>query len=201
MPAPGRPQITGLVLAGGRGARMGGVDKGWVDYDGEPLVRHALRRFAPQVGTVLISANRNLEAYRALGDVVTDAAQDLALEPFPGPLAGVLAGLQQAVTEWVAVVPCDAPALPLDLVERLAAAVGDADVACPVAGDRRQPVFALMRRSSATSLRAFLQSGGRAMQRWFETLRTVDVPFGPVDGFDNINERGVTTSKPAGNRT
>ena len=200
MPAPSRPQITGLVLAGGRGARMGGVDKGWVDHDGEPLVRHVLRRFAPQVGTVLISANRNLAAYRALGDVVTDAEQDVALEPFPGPLAGVLAGLRKADREWVAVVPCDAPALPLDLVERLAAAIGDADVACPVAGDRRQPVFALMRRSSATSLRAFLQSGGRAMQRWFETLRTVDVPFGTGDGFDNINATGVT-GKPAGNAT
>ena len=200
MPAPSRLQITGLVLAGGRGARMGGVDKGWVFYEGEPLVRHVLSRFAPQVGTVLISANRNLAAYRALGEVVTDAEQDVALEPFPGPLAGVLAGLLKANSAWVAIVPCDAPALPLDLVPRLAAAIGDADVACPVAGNRRQPVFALMRRSSAASLRAFLQGGGRAMQRWFETLRTVDVPFGTGDGFDNVNETGVS-GKPAGNAT
>lgn len=201
MPAPSRPQITGLVLAGGRGARMGGVDKGWVDHDGEPLVRHVLRRFAPQVGTVLISANRNLEAYRALGNVITDAGQDLAIEPFPGPLAGVLVGLQRANTEWVSLVPCDAPALPLDLVERLGAAIIDADVACPLAGGHRQPVFALLRRSGATSLRAFLQGGGRSMQRWFETVHAVDVVFDAADEFRNINEPGFTIDRPAGNST
>ena len=201
MTAPSRAQITGLVLAGGRGARMGGVDKGWVAYEGEPLVQHVLRRFAPQVGTVLISANRNLEAYRALGDVITDTGQDLAIEPFPGPLAGVLVGLQRANTDWVSLVPCDAPALPLDLVERLGAAIVDGDVACPVAGSHRQPVFALVRRSGATSLRAFLQNGGRSMQRWFETVQTVDVPFDAADEFRNINEPGITIDKPAGHPT
>lgn len=190
MSAPRRLQITGLVLAGGRGARMGGVDKGWVDYQGEPLVRHVLRRFAPQVGPLLISANRSLDAYRALGEVVTDADQDLGLEPFPGPLAGVLAGLQRAGTEWVALVPCDAPALPLDLVERLGDAAAGADVACPLAGGHRQPVFALLHRSVAASLRTFLQSGGRSMQRWFETVRAVDVPFDAADAFRNVNESG-----------
>ena len=201
MTAPSRVQITGLVLAGGRGARMGGVDKGWVAYEGEPLVQHVLRRFAPQVGTVLISANRSLEAYRALGSVITDAEQDLALEPFPGPLAGVLAGLRWANTEWVSLAPCDAPALPLDLVERLGNAIGGADVACPVAGGHRQPVFALMRRSGAPSLRAFLQNDGRSMQRWFETVHAVDVPFDAADEFRNINEPGVTIDKPAANCT
>ncbi|MGB2818381.1 MAG: molybdenum cofactor guanylyltransferase MobA [Burkholderiaceae bacterium] len=195
MPSPGRQEITGLVLAGGRGARMGGADKGWVAYEGEPLVQHVLRRFAPQVGAVLISANRNLEAYRALADVVTDGDQDRAPEPFPGPLAGVLAGLQQAHGDWVSLAPCDAPALPLDLVARLGAAIGSADVACPVADGRRQPVFALIRRSSAASLRSFLQDGGRAMQGWFETLHTVDVPFDAPDGFRNINEPAVTPSR------
>ena len=193
MPAPGRSQITGLVLAGGRGARMGGVDKGWVVHDGEPLVQSVLRRFAPQVGSLIISANRNVEAYRALADVVSDGDHELALEPFAGPLAGVLAGLQRADGEWIALVPCDAPALPRDLVERLANAIGDADVACPVAAGRRQPVFALVRRSSAGSLRAFVADGGRAMHRWFDTLETVDVAFDEADAFRNINELGVTT--------
>ncbi|MGZ9031433.1 MAG: NTP transferase domain-containing protein, partial [Burkholderiaceae bacterium] len=146
----------------------------------------------------LISANRNLDAYRGLGEVVTDAEQDVALEPFPGPLAGVLAGLQQANTEWVALVPCDAPALPLDLVERLRVAIDGAEVACPVAGGHRQPVFALLRSSGASPLRDFLQGGGRSMQRWFETVHAVDVPFDAVDEFRNINEPGTIIDKPAG---
>lgn len=187
MVPPSRSQITGLVLAGGRGARMGGVDKGWVLHDGEPLVAAALRRLAPQVGSVLISANRNVDAYRALAEVVTDANAGLALEPFPGPLAGVLAGLQRATSDWIALAPCDAPALPADLVARLANATGDAGAAYPVAADRRQPAFALVRRSTEPSLRAFLRSGGRAMHRWFETLGAVEVPFDDASAFRNIN--------------
>ncbi|MGE5160730.1 MAG: molybdenum cofactor guanylyltransferase MobA [Betaproteobacteria bacterium] len=187
MAAPSRSQVTGLVLAGGRGARMGGVDKGWVVHDGEPLVATTLRRLVPQVGSVLISANRNIDAYRALAAVVTDADAGLALEPFPGPLAGVLAGLQRAASDWVALAPCDAPALPADLVARLAGAVGDASVACPVAAERRQPVFALVRRSAAPALRAFMHAGGRAVHRWFETLDVVEVPFEDASAFCNIN--------------
>jgi molybdenum cofactor guanylyltransferase len=187
MAPPSRSQITGLVLAGGRGARMGGVDKGWVVHDGEPLVATVLRRIAPQVNSVLISANRNVDAYRTLAEVVTDADAGLALEPFPGPLAGLWAGLQRASSDWVVLVPCDAPALPADLVDRLASAVGNASAAYPVAADRRQPVFALVRRSTAPSLRAFLHSGGRAMHRWFETLGAVEVPFDDASAFRNIN--------------
>jgi len=187
MAPPSRPQITGLVLAGGRGARMGGVDKGWVVHDGEPLVATVLRRIAPQVGSVLISANRNVDAYRALAEVVTDADAGLALEPFPGPLAGVLAGLQRASSDWVALAPCDAPVLPADLVERLANALGNASAAYPVAAGRTQPVFALVRRSNAPALRAFLNSGGRAMHRWLETLGAVEVPFDDASAFRNLN--------------
>jgi len=188
MPAPTRAEITGLVLAGGRGARMGGVDKGWVVHDGEPLVTTVLRRFAPQVGALIVSANRNLDDYRELAEVVTDAEAGLALEPFAGPLAGVLAGLTRARTVWVALAPCDAPALPDDLVARLAAAAGAAAAACPVAGDRRQPVFALVRRSAADSLRAYLQRGGRAMHQWLDSVGVIDVPFADADAFRNVNE-------------
>ena len=187
MAPPSRSQITGRVLAGGRGARMGGVDKGWVVHDGAPLVATVLRRFAPQVGSMLISANRTLDAYRALAAVVTDADAGLALEPFAGPLAGVLAGLQGASSDWVALAPCDAPALPADLVARLADAVGGASAAVPVAADRRQPVFALVRRATAPALGAFLRSGGRAVHRWFETLDAVEVPFDDATAFRNIN--------------
>jgi molybdopterin-guanine dinucleotide biosynthesis protein A len=187
MAAPSRSQITGLVLAGGRGTRMGGVDKGWVLHEGEPLVATVLRRLAPQVGSVLISANRNVDAYRALAGVVTDADAGLALEPFAGPLAGLLAGLHRATSDWVALAPCDAPALPPDLVERLANAIRDAGAAYPVAADRRQPAFALVRCSTAPSLRAFLRSGGRAMHRWFDTLGAVEVPFDDASAFRNVN--------------
>lgn len=187
MAPPSRSQITGLVLAGGRGARMGGVDKGWVLHDGEPLVTTVLRRIAPQVDSVLISANRNVDAYRKLAEVVTDADAGLAFEPYPGPLAGVLAGLHRATSDWIALAPCDAPALPPDLVARLAKAIGGANAAYPVAADRKQPVFALVRRSTLPSLRAFLGSGGRAMHRWFETLGAVEVPFDDASAFRNIN--------------
>jgi molybdopterin-guanine dinucleotide biosynthesis protein A len=188
MPPPERAQITGLVLAGGRGARMGGVDKGWVLHDGEPLVNAVLRRLAPQVGSILISANRNIDAYRALADVVTDADIDLSLEAFPGPLAGVLAGLQRASTDWVALAPCDAPALPVDLVDRLANAVNDALAAYPVAAGRSQPVFALLRRSAAASLAGYLRDGGRAMHRWLESVGAIGVAFDDAAAFRNINE-------------
>lgn len=187
MAPPSRSEITGLVLAGGRGARMGGADKGWVVHDGEPLVATVLRRIAPQVNSVLISANRNVDAYRELAEVVTDADAGLALEPFPGPLAGLLAGLRRAKSDWVALTPCDAPALPADLVERLANAVGTASAAYPVAAGRKQPVFALVRRSTAPSLDSFLHSGGRAMHRWFETLDAVEVPFEDASAFRNVN--------------
>lgn len=201
MAPPSRSQITGLVLAGGRGARMGGADKGWVVHDGEPLVATVLRRIAPQVGSVLVSANRNVDAYQALAEVVTDADAGLALEPFPGPLAGVLAGLQRASSDWVALAPCDAPALPADLVERLANALGSASAAYPVAAARKQPVFALVHRSNAPALRAFLHSGGRAMHRWFETLGAVEVPFDDASAFRNINapaDSGIAgTERPA----
>jgi molybdenum cofactor guanylyltransferase len=189
MAGPSRSQITGLVLAGGRGVRMGGADKGWVEYEGQPLVRTTMRRLAPQVGTILISANRNIDAYRALAEVVTDADTGVALEPYPGPLAGVLAGLRRAATPWVAVVPCDAPALPHDLVERLSTVVGDepARAAYAQAAERAQPVFALVPRSAAESLQSFMQGGGRAIGGWLASIKAVPVEFEDAHGFSNVN--------------
>src|SRR5512134_30781 len=101
-------QITGLVLAGGRGERMGGADKGWVQYRGRPMIEWVVERFRPQVGQLLISANRNLERYAALAHVVADSDSG-ATDAYAGPLAGVLAGLHCAQTDWIAIVPCDAP--------------------------------------------------------------------------------------------
>ena len=117
--------VTGLILAGGRGERMGGADKGWVMVDGRPLIVSVVERFAAQVGPLLISANRNVERYAALSTVVEDDAAYANGERFAGPLMGVLSGLRHARTDWVAIVPCDAPNLPGDLVQRLASATMD----------------------------------------------------------------------------
>src|SRR4030095_5024338 len=111
--------VTGLILAGGRGERMGGADKGWAVYEGRPLIISVVERFAPQVGPLLISANRNVELYAALATVVEDDIAAVNGEVFAGPLIGVLSGLRRARTEWMAIVPCDAPRLPDNLVQSL----------------------------------------------------------------------------------
>lgn len=181
---PRREDVTGVVLAGGQGRRMGGVDKGWVAMDGRPLVAHVLARLGPQVGSVTINANQNLERYAALGHpVVTDAVGG-----FAGPLAGLHAALAAVTTPWVVTVPCDSPFLPADLVARLAHAVGDADLAVARTFDQAHPVFALVRRSVRPHLDAFLAAGGRKIDAWYATLRVVEVRFDDeADAFRNIN--------------
>jgi molybdenum cofactor guanylyltransferase len=186
--------MTGLVLAGGRGARMGGIDKGLQSFHGTPLALHALRRLAPQVGPLLLSANRNIEAYRAFGAPVW--ADDLA--GHAGPLAGFLTGLRQARTPWLLTVPCDTPLFPVDLAARLAAGLVaeaadiavaqgasgvDADAAdgagstASTDGISSQPVFCLLRTDLADSLSCFLQEGGRRIGAWAQRHRTAKVRF------------------------
>lgn len=185
--------ITGLVLAGGRGARMGGVDKGLQLLDGVPLARHALHRLLPQVQAAGISANRNLAAYAAFGvPVWPDTLQD-----YPGPLAGFLAGLTHCQTPLMVTVPCDTPFFPEDLVARLLAALvtdgTDMAMACAAengTGLRPQPVFCLMRRSLASSLEDFITQGGRRAQDWTSRHRTSRVAFDratDVNAFANAN--------------
>lgn len=183
-----RQHITGLVLAGGRGSRMGGVDKGLQNLQGLPLVQHALTRLGPQVGRVVVNANRNLPAYEALGaDVWPDASAD-----FAGPLAGFLVGLTHASTPYVLTVPCDVPRLPLDLAARLAAALvhDQADIAM-AAQISRQPVFCLMKVSLAESLARFIQAGGRKVGAWTAQHHTVYVDFDKATddplAFANVN--------------
>lgn len=183
-----REDVTGVVLAGGQGRRMGGVDKGLVPFRGVPMAAHAIARLAPQVGAVLVNANQNAEAYAALGHrVVPDAVGG-----FAGPLAGLHAGLSAATTPFVATVPCDSPFLPSDLVERLAAALerANADVAVARTLDQPHPVFALVRTSVRPHLEAFLAGGGRKIDAWYATLAAVEVPFDDeADAFRNINTR------------
>lgn len=178
--------ITGLILAGGRASRMGGVDKGLQLLSARPLVAHVLERLRPQVGAVLINANRHFDDYAAFGcTVVPDADAS-----FAGPLAGLLAGLRQAQTEWLLSVPCDVPRLPLDLAARLSVET-DSDLALPVTADgRTQPVFCLLRRSLAASLAAYLDKGGRKVEAWMlaqrHALMTFDQP-GDAEAFFNAN--------------
>ncbi len=183
-------RVTGLNLAGGRGSRMGGTDKGLQPLRGMPMAMHVLWRLAPQVIDVVINANRNLGAYEGFGrTVVPDASAD-----FQGPLAGMLAGLPYCETEWMMVVPCDTPHLPTDLVVRLleAAEHVDAPVAMPVtveADGRRQthPVFLLVRGDLYDSLSVFMQNGGRKIDAWTGSIGAIEVPFDDPAAFFNAN--------------
>lgn len=180
-------EVTGLILAGGRGERMGGADKGWVMHEGRPLIVSVVERFAPQVGSLLISANRNIERYAALGTVVQDESP--LDEPFAGPLIGILSGLRNACTEWIATVPCDAPYLPIDLVQRLMTAlrVNGAPAACARTDDRLQPVFALVSTQVTDDLANAIASGERAVHRWLESLGVLPVDFDDARAFANFN--------------
>jgi molybdenum cofactor guanylyltransferase len=181
-----RAHVTGIVLAGGQGRRMGGVDKGWVELAGEPMIAHVLRRLAPQVDDILINANQNLDRYRALGHpVVADSVGG-----FAGPLAGLHAGLTRATRQLVVTVPCDSPFLPPDLVARLHAALvaDDAQLAVAKTFDQPHPVFALVRRDVLPGLASFLEAGGRKIDAWYAALAVVEVPFDDeADAFRNIN--------------
>jgi molybdopterin-guanine dinucleotide biosynthesis protein A len=183
-----RIEVTGLVLAGGQGSRMGGVDKGLQPFRGRPMVAHAVERLAPQVDEILINANRNVEDYRLFGHrVISDE-----IAGFAGPLAGFERGLAHAAGELVATVPCDSPFMPADLVARLRAALegASADLAVAKTGAQVHPVFCLMRRSVRGSLTDFLASGQRKIDRWYAALAVVEVPFDDeADAFLNINTR------------
>ena len=179
--------VTGLVLAGGRGSRLGGTDKGLLELDGQPLVQRAARRLAGQVGPLLLSANRNLDRYRALGfEPLTDG-------PYPnaGPLAGLRAGLLACGTPWLLAVPCDMPLLPVDLCERLllAAAFDDLRARVPFDGQRHHYACLLLPRIGLAQVEAGLESGRRSLRELLHAIGWIGVDFaasGP-HAFSNIN--------------
>ncbi len=230
----GPKDVTGLILAGGEGRRMGGVDKGWVLWHDRPLVVWVQERLRPQVGSLLISANRSLERYAALGlPVVRDDVPG-----FAGPLAGIAAGLAAAPTDWLVTAPCDSPLLPRDLVARFRSALSFdafADQASPAAsfssemaapssvslarggegngngrgeafdlppvlvahdGVRAHPVFLLLHRAHLPSLRAFLASGRRKIDAWFEALPHRFVAFPDPQAFANANTPAELAALP-----
>jgi molybdenum cofactor guanylyltransferase len=192
--------ITGLVLAGGRGSRMGGIDKGLQNFRGMPLARHALLRLGGQVGRLVLNANRNLEVYADFGAPVWRDA----IAGHAGPLAGFLAGLERCETPFLLTVPCDAPLFPLDLASRLGSAllVDDAEIAMAAAPEEglvpgarptlaAQPVFCLLRITLRDSLLQFIRQGGRRVGQWTGLHRTALVPFDrsgdPPHAFFNAN--------------
>ena len=183
-----RPKITALILAGGRGSRMGSVDKGLQIFNGKPMISHVLERLTPQVDEVIINANRSLDEYAAFGyRVIPDA-----IDGFAGPLAGLQVGMLHAREALVVTAPCDSPFLPRDLVARLLAAMekDNADLAVAKTFDQAHPVFCLVKRDLEPHLRAFLETGQRKIDKWYATLKIVEVPFDDEESaFMNINTR------------
>ena len=188
--------ITGVILAGGRGSRMGGVDKGLQRFRGVPLALHTLQRLSPQVGSMMISANRNLATYQAFGVPVWP--DDAGLGEHAGPLAGFITALAHCETPFLLTVPCDTPLFPADLAKRMAAALmrEDADLVVASAPDeqgqlRSQPVFCLLRITLLANLQRYVQTGGRKIQAWTAQQKTTLLPFNqPGDSaqaFSNAN--------------
>ena len=179
---------TGLILAGGQGRRMGGVDKGLQPLRDRPMVEWVLERLQPQVADIVINANQNRDTYARYGHPVIGDE----IGGFAGPLAGLHAGLKSTTRPFILTVPCDSPFLPDDLQARLHAAsiAANADLAVAKTGDRSHPVFALVRSSVLPHLETFLQGGGRKIDAWYATLNVIEVSFDDeADAFSNINTR------------
>jgi molybdopterin-guanine dinucleotide biosynthesis protein A len=189
--------VTGIVLAGGLGRRMGSVDKGLQPLQGRPLVAHVLARLRPQVDALIVNANQNQDTYAALGAPYGARVVPDAVGGFAGPLAGLHAGMTAAATPLCVTVPCDSPFLPADLVVRLRDALEAAAAQLAVAKtfDQPHPVFALVRRDVSDHLASFLAAGGRKIDAWYATLRTVEVAFDDeAAAFENINTRDELAS-------
>jgi molybdopterin-guanine dinucleotide biosynthesis protein A len=179
------PPLTGLVLAGGLGRRMGGGEKALVPLRGSALISHVIERLRPQVSEVLVNVNVPAERYSAFGDrIIADRIPNR-----PGPLAGLHAGLVEARHAWVLGVPCDAPLLPEDLADRLwtAMAKADAEIAVAHAEGRIHPVFCLLSTALAAPLARHLESGGRAVLGWMQSRRLVIADFDDARAFTNVN--------------
>lgn len=176
--------LTGMVLAGGEGRRMGGRDKGLEPFAGLPLVGHVVKRLEGQVNELLINANRNADAYRFFADRIVEDAEG----GFKGPLMGIYSGMRAAKTPWLLVVPCDSPALPDDLVARMVQSIGQHKIAVAFDGERLHPVVALLCTSLADDLATTLAEGERKIDRWYarHDWYKVDMSDCP-DAFANLN--------------
>ena len=186
---PATQQVTAVILAGGEGRRMQGADKGLLSLWGRPLVMHLLERLNRQVDQVLINANRNPDRYRVYAPVFSDADSLHTVTDFQGPLAGIAAGLQHAAQDWVLFVPCDSPLVPLDLAERLAAAVSHCgQIAVVDDGERVHSATVLLHKSLLSSLQNYLNQGDRKLQIWYAQHELIKVDFSDQrSAFTNIN--------------
>jgi molybdopterin-guanine dinucleotide biosynthesis protein A len=193
--------ITAVILAGGLGRRMGGVDKGLQQIHGQPMVQQVLNRLQPQVGQVLINANRHLDEYKGFGVPICSDS----ISGYAGPLAGIQAALLHTTTPYLVSVPCDSPLLPKDLVTRLASAMHQhtADAAVAVTGDpdqvQRHPVFLLLKSELRNSLERYLGSGGRKVDDWLASLKCIDVQFDDEMAFTNVNTPEDIAALPPSN--
>jgi molybdopterin-guanine dinucleotide biosynthesis protein A len=182
--------ITGLILAGGRAQRMGGIDKGLIPFHGKPLIESAISRLKPQVSTILINANRSITRYSHYGyPVLMDETPD-----FSGPLAGFSVGLKHCKTPYLLTSPCDSPLLPTDLAEKMEYQLEDDDLELVFASSKEddgktwsQPVFCLMKSNLQDSLNAFLSKGDLKIDRWFKELHSATVVFENAQAFANVN--------------
>lgn len=180
--------VEGLILAGGQGRRLGGQDKGLVKYRGQPLIRHAIARFAPQVSRLALNVNRNRDAYGQLGYRLLSDDGGLPGGMFQGPLAGIQAGLNACEVAWLACIPCDLPGIPLNLVQRLTHKVGEHSAVYAHDGRRGHYLCCLLSASLKLQLRDFLLQGGRAVHDWFEGIGAVAVDFSDcANAFFNVN--------------
>ncbi|MCG7868245.1 MAG: molybdenum cofactor guanylyltransferase MobA [gamma proteobacterium symbiont of Stewartia floridana] len=181
-----RSDYTAVILAGGRGSRMGGNDKGLILFDGKPLIEHVINTIAPQVGRLLINANRNMVEYQRFGyPVIRDE-----LSGYQGPLAGIYSALEQITTPNLITVPCDGPRLPKDLVARLVSAreTAAADIVVAHDGKRLQPVYALISKKLRPSLKDYLDGGDRKIDLWYAQHKMVTADFSDIpETFLNIN--------------
>jgi molybdenum cofactor guanylyltransferase len=183
-------QITGLILAGGRAQRMGGIDKGLIPFLGKPLIESAIKRLGNQVGPILINANRNITKYATYGHpVIVDETPD-----FSGPLAGFSAGLKACTSPYLLTAPCDSPLLPADLGIKLATEMTRGDFQLVYASTKEindkiwaQPVFCLMRADLKEPLETFIKKGDLKIDRWFKELHSSTVVFDDAQAFANVN--------------
>ncbi len=183
-----KKNITAVILAGGKGQRLGSQDKGLVAYQGKNLIEHVIERIKPQVDHILINANRNQERYKKLGySVINDD-----LSNFQGPLAGFATAMKAVKTDYIVTLPCDGPLLPLDLVSRMTAQLKNNSLNIAVAhnGDRLQPVYAMIPVVLIDSLEAYLANGDRKVDLWYAGHKTSLVDFSDQpDAFFNINRK------------
>ena len=183
-----KDEITGVILAGGKARRMGGTDKGLVQFRGKPLIEHVIQAFEPQVGNLLINANRNHEIYKNYGfDIVSDESED-----YCGPLAGILSALNKIDTPYLATAPCDTPFISRNIVEKLSLSILSEKTEISVAhnGDRLQPVFCVMKKDLIISINNYLREGGRKIDQWIKqhSVTIVDLSS-EIKCFENFNSK------------